>query len=184
MYWEWLLQVFFVPFPQGSGIFPYVFLITIHLSTLVTVEDITFAVLGVLILMSDQQLLDGGTSLEVCLYPISAADLLEAFSQSLYIGYHYVACIWFVLVGAYFCACRIVGSLFESSWLLLLLPFSSQLLLVYLFCVLFMAHLGDLHFARASLRCYNSSLRSSGAVHTVLALWVNLPMTLYLTARL
>ena len=56
-----------------------------------------------------------------------------------------------------------------SRWLLLL-PFSSQLLLIYLFCILFMAHLGCLHFARACLRCSNSSLRSSGVVHAVMAL--------------
>ena len=67
--------------------FPYVFFIVVHLSTLVIVDDIAFVVLGVLILRSDQQLLDDGTSLEVCLYPISAADLLEVFPQSLYIGY-------------------------------------------------------------------------------------------------
>ena len=72
----------------------------------------------------------------------------------------------------------------SSSWLLLLLSFSSQLLFVYLFCILFMAHLGYLHFARASLRCSNSSLSSSGVIHTVLALWVRVPITLYLAARL
>ena len=72
----------------------------------------------------------------------------------------------------------------SSSWLFLLLPFSSQLLLMYLFCILFMAHLGYLHFARALLGCSNSSLRSSGEVHTLLALWVRVPMTLYLAARL
>ena len=47
-----------------------------------------------------------------------------------------------------------------------------------------MAHLGYLHLTKASLRCCNSSLRSSGAVHTVLALWVSVPMTLYLAERL
>ena len=77
MHGRWFLQMFFVPFAQGSGGFPYVFFIAIHLSTLVTVDNIAVAVLGVLILRSDQLLLDGGTSLEVCLYPISAADLLE-----------------------------------------------------------------------------------------------------------
>ena len=32
-------------YPQGPGSFPYVFFITIHLSTLVTVDDNTFGVL-------------------------------------------------------------------------------------------------------------------------------------------
>ena len=60
----------------------------------------------------------------------------------------------------------------SSSWLVFLLPFSSQLLLLYWFCILLMAHLGYLHLTRASLRCSNSPLTSSGVVHTVLALWV------------
>ena len=47
-----------------------------------------------------------------------------------------------------------------------------------------MAHLGYLDLSRASLRCCNSSFRSSGEVHTTLALWVSVPMTLYLADRL
>ena len=42
-----------------------------------------------------------------------------------------------------------------------------------------MAHLGYLHLTKASLRCCNSS-RSCHVVQTVLALWVSVPMTLYL----
>ena len=172
-------------FPQCSGSLPYVFFIAIYFSTLETVDGIAFPVLGVLILWSDQQLLNGGTSLEICLYPISAADLLEAFSQSLYIGYHYEAHAGLTFVGPDFCISRVVRSL---CWVIFLVvsvvPFSSQLLLMYLFCSSFIAHLGYLHFARASLRCSNPSLRRSHMVHTVLALWVRVPMTLYLAARL
>ena len=72
----------------------------------------------------------------------------------------------------------------SSSFVLLLLlsePLvSSQLLLITLFWTLLMAQLGYLHLPRASLRCFNSSLRSSGVVQTTLALWVSVPMTLYL----
>ena len=108
---------------------------------------------------------------------------LQVFPQSLYKGYHYVACTWLILVGPDFCACRIVRSLcWVSSWLL----FFSWLLLMSLVVniLIYVSHLGYLHFARASLRCSNSSLRSSGVVHTVLALWIRVPMTLYLAARL
>ena len=63
-------------FPQGSRGFPYVPLIVIHLFTLVAVDDIALVVLGVLVLWSDQHLFYGSTSLEVCLYPISATGLL------------------------------------------------------------------------------------------------------------
>ena len=65
-----------------------------------------------------------------------------------------------------------------------LLPFSSHLPFITLFCTLLMAHVGYLYLTKASLRCCNSSFKSSGVVQTVLALWVNVPMTLYFTERL
>ena len=81
-----------------------------------------------------------------------------------------------------------VVPLFSSLVLLLLLLFvalvSSRLLLITLFCTLLMAQLGYLHLPRASLRCFNSSLRSSGVVQTTMALWVSVPMTLYLEDKL
>ena len=57
-----------------------------------------------------------------------------------------------------------------------LLPLSSWLPFITLFCTLFMAHLGYLHLTKASLRCCNSSLRSSSVVQTILALRVSVPM--------
>ena len=70
-----------------------------------------------------------------------------------------------------------------STWVILL-PSPNLLLFVALFCILLMACLGYLHLTKASLRCCNSSFRSSGVVQTVLALWVSVPMTMYLAARL
>ena len=64
------------------------------------------------------------------------------------------------------------------------LPLSSQLPFITLFCTLFMAHLGYLHLTRASLRCCDCSFKSPGVVQTVLALWVCVPMKLYLADRL
>ena len=61
---------------------------------------------------------------------------------------------------------------------------SLQLLLINLFWTLFMAQGGYLHLTRASLRCDNSFENSSGLVQTVFALWVNIPMTLYLADKL
>ena len=81
-----------------------------------------------------------------------------------------------------------VVPLFSSLILLLLLLFvvlvSSQLLLITLFCTLLMAQLGYLHLPRAPLRCFNSSLRSSGVVQTTFSLWVSVPMMLYLEDKL
>ena len=66
------------------------------------------------------------------------------------------------------------------SWVL---P-SSQMLFRNLLSTLSNAHLGYLHLDRAFLRCCISLLRGSGPVQTVFALWVRVPMTLYLAARL
>ena len=63
-------------------------------------------------------------------------------------------------------------------------PLSSQLPFITLFCTLFMAHLGYLYLTRASLRCCNYSSKSLSVVQKVLALWVSVPMTLYLAERL
>ena len=70
------------------------------------------------------------------------------------------------------------------SWLLLMLLSSSQLLFTYLLWTFCMAHLWYLHLTKASLRCCNSSLKSSGLVKTILALCVRVPITLYLAERL
>ena len=64
------------------------------------------------------------------------------------------------------------------------LPLSSQLPFITLFCTLFMTQLGYLHLTSASLRCYNSSSKSPGVLQTDLALWASVPMTLYLADRL
>ena len=66
----------------------------------------------------------------------------------------------------------------------LLLMFSSWLLLIYLFWTLLMAQLGYLLLTKASPRCCNSFWKSSGLVQTVLALWVSVPITLYIADRL
>ena len=81
-----------------------------------------------------------------------------------------------------------VVPLFSPLVLLLLVLFlssvSSQLLLRTLFCIFLMAQYGYLQFPRAPLRCFNSSLRSSGIVQTTLALLVSAPMTLHLEDKL
>ena len=65
-----------------------------------------------------------------------------------------------------------------------MLLLSSGLVLIYLLWTLHMVHPGDLHLSKASLRCYISLWKSSGPVDTVLALWVRVPITLYLIERL
>ena len=68
--------------------------------------------------------------------------------------------------------------------MLFMFPVSSQLFLRTLFCTLLMAQYGYLQLPSTPLRCFSSSLRSSGVVQTTLALWVSVPMTLYLEDKL
>ena len=70
--------------------------------------------------------------------------------------------------------------LVSSCWVL---PFS-QLLVINLLWTLSKVIVGYLHLDRASLRCYISTFKSSSRVQTVFALWVRVPMTLYLAAIL
>ena len=64
-------------------------------------------------------------------------------------------------------------------WLFILLCF--VLLEFWLFSfVLFMAHMGYLHFLSALNRCCSSSCNSVGSEHMVFALWYRVPATLYL----
>ena len=73
-----------------------------------------------------------------------------------------------------------------SPWFMLscwMVP-SSWLLVMNLLCTLSKAHLGYWHLDRASLRCWISLLKNSSPVQTVSPLWVRVPVTLYLSARL
>ena len=69
--------------------------------------------------------------------------------------------VWLLPLGP-LASCDVV-----PTWVL---PFSSQLPSITLYCTLLMAHLGYLHLTSASLMCCNSSFRSSGVVQTDLAL--------------
>ena len=116
----------------------------------------------------------------MCIDPIFGTCILDALLQALNIWNDYVSYIGSSPKGIYRLFACVV---FLLTWVLLL-PFPSQLLFVNLFCILLMVHLGYLHLTKASLRCCNSTLRSSGVVDTGLALWVSVPMTLYLAERL
>ena len=113
--------------------------------------------------------------------------MLDAFPQALHVWDDYVSHTGSSLGGQSVCwlllLVVLVPCVVVATWLLLSVLLS-QLPFIILFCILLMAHLGYLHLPRASLRCPNSSFRSSGEVHTTLTLWVHVPMTLYLADRL
>ena len=159
----------------------------------------------VMVLWLHEELFNCSTDLEVSLYTILTTNLLKTFC--------YILCVRddnksitgslpgggtssVLVLGLWVSCSALVLSLLELSWSmltlglellsfrLLMLLLTSQLLLMYLHCTLLMAQCGYLHLTRASLRSCNSFWTSSGLVQTVLALWVSVPMTLYLADRL
>ena len=80
----------FVSFTKGPGGFPYVFIITCKVPTLIPIDGITLGDHGVFVLGGDQEVLDGATTFEVSLDTISTTDLFDTFTKTLCIGYDYV----------------------------------------------------------------------------------------------
>ena len=118
-----------------------------------------------------------------CMTTCPTVDLFLGVVGSTLVPWLLLFCIWLLLLPP---VC-VAGTwlLLLLFWLVgLLLLWSSQLLFNTLFCTLLMAKAGQLHFPMAFLRYVNSFWKSSGSVQTVLALWVSVPMTLYLAERL
>ena len=103
------LLVFFEPLTKGSRGLSYIFLITLHPATFVTVDDPTLLHHRIIVLWGHQEVFDGGTSFEVYLNPIVAAFFLDTLTQSPVIWYSYVrsggvvmlsgTCFVFLLIG-------------------------------------------------------------------------------------
>ena len=177
-------EVFLVPLPQDPSCFSNILLSTVYGWTLVAVDNTTLLVLRVLIFGLDQYLLEGPVTLEMCPYAIFEACVFDTSRRpctcvmtmcpilGLPPG---VAVVWLLLLSP------LLSCIVLLTWVL---PISSQLPFITLFCTLFMAHLGFLHLTSASLRSCNSSSKSPVVVQTDLALLVSLPMTLYLAVRL
>ena len=163
-----------------------------------------FFVLGVLVLGFHEDLFYCGVAFEVSLYTILTTYVLKlcakpcVYSITTYpmvdLGLEMVVfsmiafrlllnCELLLLSPGCGCWSLLLVGLLPLSWRLLLLE-SSQLLFKNLLCTLLMVQWGYLHLTKAFLRCCSSLWRSSGPVQTVLALWVSVPMTLYLADRL
>ena len=84
------LLVFLEPLTKGSSGLSYIFLITLHPTTFVTVDEPTFLHHRIYVLWGHQEVFNGYTSFEVDLYPIVTASLLYTFTQPLVIRYSYV----------------------------------------------------------------------------------------------
>ena len=176
--------MFLVPLPQGPGCFTNVLFPTVYSHTLVTIDNSTFLFLGVLILGFNKYLLEGPVASKMCLNPKCTARVLDTFPQALNIWDKHVSfggsspggigCLAVVAgsIGALCCITHMVGTIFFPVAI-----YYSNLNFIN-------GPLGESHLASASSRCCSSSFRCSGVVQTDLALWVSVPMTLYLAARL
>ena len=80
----------FVSFTKGPGGFPYVFIITGEVPTLIPIDGIALGDHGVFVLRGDQEVLDGAATFEVSLDPILTTDLFDAFTKTLCVRYNYV----------------------------------------------------------------------------------------------
>ena len=80
----------FVFFTKGPGGFPYVFIITGEVPTVIPIDGITLGGHGVFVLGGDQEVLDGAATFEVSLDTIPTTDLFDAFTKTLYVRYDYV----------------------------------------------------------------------------------------------
>ena len=86
-----VLQVFFVSFTKGPGGFPYVFIITAKVTTLIPIDGITLVDYRVFVPGGDQEVLDCTTTFELSLDAIATTDLFDTFTKTLCVGYDNVA---------------------------------------------------------------------------------------------
>ena len=95
--------MFLKPFTKGSRGLSYIFLITVHPATFVTVDDPTFLHHRISVLGGHQEVFHGGTSSKIYLYTIVAARFLDSFTQPPIIWNSYV-CFGGVLLLSVFVA--------------------------------------------------------------------------------
>ena len=81
--------MFFVSFTKGPGGFPYAFIITGKVPTLIPIDGITLGDHGVFVLGGDQEVFDGAATFEVNLDTIPTTDLFDTFKKTMCVGYDY-----------------------------------------------------------------------------------------------
>ena len=80
----------FVSFTKGPRGFPYVFIITGEVPTLISVDGIILGDRWVFVLRGDQEVLDCAATFEVSLDTIPTTDLFDTFTKTLHVRYNYV----------------------------------------------------------------------------------------------
>ena len=85
-----VLQVLFVSFTKVPGGFPYVFIITCEVPSLIPIDGITLGDHRVFVLRGDQKVFDGPATFEVSLDTIPTTDPFDTFTKTLCVMYGYV----------------------------------------------------------------------------------------------
>ena len=93
-------QMFLEPFTKSSWGLSNIFLITIHPVTLVSVDDSTLLLDWIFVFGSHQEVLDGGASFKVHLYPKPSANVLDALTKSTVVWHNYIGLLLVVCTGS------------------------------------------------------------------------------------
>ena len=114
----WGLLMFLEPLSKCSGGFSYVFFITLHPVTFISVDDSTFLQYRIFVLWNHQEVFDGTASFKMDLHPVFVARSLHALTQPFVVwhqlcmdsgcsfGYlHCCCCSSFVFFGLVFLCC-------------------------------------------------------------------------------
>ena len=141
---------------------PIYFFITIHPVTLVSVNDSTLLQDWIFVFGRHQEVLDGGASFTVHLYPKLLANVLNGLTKSTVVWDHYVGL-------------RLVVHLGFVGWLL-------SCFFVFI-CILLRAQVGYLRFLSAFLRCSSSFCSSCGLEQMVCALCCSVSIMLYFDVK-
>ena len=87
--------MFLDPLSKCSARLSYIFFITLHSITFISVDDATLLQHRILVLGGHQEVFDGNTSFKMHLYPIFVACSLQTFIQPLVVWHPY---IWVMMV--------------------------------------------------------------------------------------
>ena len=93
------------PLSKCPGGFPYIFFITPHPMTFISVDDSTFLQYRIFVLWSHQEVFDGITSFKVDLHSMFVACSLDVFIQPFVIWQHYA---WILVVLLIICIAIVI----------------------------------------------------------------------------
>ena len=169
-----VLGVLFVSFTKGSGGFPYVFIITCEVPTLIPVDGITLGDHGAFVLRGNQEVLDGAATFEVSLDPIPSTDLFHTFTKTLHVRYD---CVTLTL--------NFSGGSRGTVSILVINPINDLTGgLVEPFLHFVQSPLGILAFSESFPEMLFFLFEQLRMLHTIWALWERVLITLNLAERL